>query len=98
VVSETEQEPVRTTLTIDDGIAQELKKLAHDSGRSFKSVVNETLRRGLSENAVREQPRPYRLRAVSMGPVREGIDINRALALADRLEDEELLRKLTQRK
>ena len=38
---------MRTTLTIDDDLAEALRDLAHRTRRSFKQVVNETLRRGL---------------------------------------------------
>jgi hypothetical protein len=39
---------MRTTLTLDDDVAARLKELSRASGASFKAVVNETLRRGLS--------------------------------------------------
>ena len=38
---------MRTTLTIDDDLAEALKARARNSGKSFKSVVNETMRIGL---------------------------------------------------
>lgn len=88
---------MRTTLTIDDAIAADLKELAHRSNRSFKEVVNETLRQGL---LARQSPRPrrYRLRPVSMGKAAAGIDLNKALSLAAALEDREIVRKLELRK
>jgi len=39
---------MRTTLTLDDDLAASLKERARATGRSFKSVVNEVIRRGLS--------------------------------------------------
>jgi hypothetical protein len=88
---------MRTTLTIDDRIAKALKALAHRSGKPFKQVVNETLQAGL---AAREAPaaRPYRVAPVSLGGVVPGIDLNKALRLADALEDDEIARKLELRK
>ena len=56
------------------------------------------LRLGL---ATAEQParaRRYRLQPVGLGETRPGIDIAKALSLADRLEDEELRRELGARK
>ena len=38
---------MRTTLTIDDDLAEALKARARNSGKSFKSVVNEAMRIGL---------------------------------------------------
>jgi len=39
---------VRTTLTIDDDLAAALRDRARVSGRSFKAVVNEVMRNGLT--------------------------------------------------
>ena len=39
---------MRTTLTIDDDIAQALKDLSRERGGTFKAVANEVLRRGLT--------------------------------------------------
>lgn len=39
---------MRTTLTIDDDLAAALKVSARRSGRPFKAIVNEAIRRGLS--------------------------------------------------
>jgi len=38
---------VRTTLTLDEDVANKLRRLTRQSGRPFRDVVNETLRRGL---------------------------------------------------
>ncbi len=89
---------MRTTLTIDDQTAKKLKEIAHRTGKSWKQVVNETLQQGLRADGVRESAKPYRLKPVSMGDVAAGYDLDRALRLADALEDEELVRKLALRK
>ncbi len=89
---------MRTTLTIDDGIARELKARAHRTGQSFKSVVNDTLRRGLREDSIGEKTPIYRIKAESMGKPAPGVDLVKALALADGIEDEELRNKLILRK
>lgn len=88
---------MRTTLTIDDPTARALKDLAHRTGRSFKEVVNETLRSGL-RNSRSVEPKPYRLEPASMGEVRGDFDLHKALELAAKLEDEEINRKLQLRK
>ena len=89
---------MRTTLTIEDRIARDLKRIASRSGKPFKAVVNETLRAGLEAGMERPKPRRYRLRPASLGGVRAGVDLDRALALADTLEDEALVRKMELRK
>jgi hypothetical protein len=83
---------VRTTLTLDETIARELKRRARDEGKPFKTVVNETLLRGLSTPPRRAR---YRLPTFSLGGPQEGVDLNKALALAGALEDAERARKLS---
>lgn len=90
---------MRTTLTIDDDIAQQLREIVHRSGKPFKNVVNEALRAGMENNRIADVSRPYRLEPVAMGEVTGGpYDLDKALQLADRLEDEETSRKLLLRK
>lgn len=81
---------MRTTLTIDDRIAKALKDAAHLSGKSYKQVVNETLRAGLSANRIMDETKPYRLKPVAMGDVAPGYNLNKALELAEHLEDNEV--------
>jgi predicted transcriptional regulator len=78
---------MRTTLTIDDRIARKLKALAHRSGKPFKVVVNEALQAGLIARQEPRKPKRYRLRTASLGRVCRGINLDKALALADSLED-----------
>ena len=89
--------PVRTTLTLDKDLAVALREEARRSGRPLKRVVNDTLRAGL---VARKRPpaRKYRLRPVALGGVVPGIDMDKALRLADALEDEAIARKLDMRK
>ncbi|MGY6630530.1 MAG: ribbon-helix-helix protein, CopG family [Wenzhouxiangella sp.] len=89
---------MRTTLTIDDELARQLKRRAAESGRSFKEVVNETLKAGLEQAGSAPASRPYRLAPVAMGRPATGLDLDKALQLAGNLEDEELARKLELRK
>jgi hypothetical protein len=87
---------MRTALTIEDGIARALKELAHRWGKPFKQVVNETLRAGLSVAGARR--RPYRVKPAALGGVLPGVDLDKALALADVIEDRELMTKMQLRK
>jgi plasmid stability protein len=89
---------VRTTLTIDDDVVKALKERSHRTGRSFKAVVNEVLLAGLEASDAAHRPRPYRLEPASLGGVRSDVDLDKALSLADSLEDREIARKLAQRK
>lgn len=89
---------MRTTLTLEDRIARDLKELAHRSGKPFKVVVNETLRAGLAAKAETRSKRRFRLKPASLGAVMPGFNLDKALAIADALEDEEIARKLDLRK
>ena len=88
---------MRTTLTIDDAIAKALKDLAHRSNKPFKQVVNETLRAGLSAAPARKSRR-YKVKPAALGGVLPGVNLDKALALADAIEDQELASKMQARK
>lgn len=89
---------MRTTLTLEDSIMAELKRRAHESGRSFKDVVNEVLRAGLEQGGGPPAGRPYSVPTARMGAPGAGIDLDKAVSLAGALEDAELVRKMELRK
>ena len=80
-------------MTLDEDVSAELKRLARRTGRSLKELVNATLRAGLQARGA-PGSRRYQLTPSSLGGVVPGIDLDRALRLADALEDEALARKL----
>ena len=88
---------MRTTLTIEDSIVSELKKRALETGKPFKQVVNEALLAGLRQKPV-SKSHAYRLKPASLGSPSAGVDLDKALRLADELEDVSLRDKLEQRK
>ena len=79
---------MRTTLTLDDDVERELREETRRSGRSFKEIVNEALRRGLSSGAApgRRSSR-FRVRATPCG-FRPGIDPTKLNQLLDEMEVE----------
>ncbi len=86
---------MRTTVTLDSDVVEQLKSLALRRNLSFRAALNDTVRAGLA--AERGGRRAYRVPARSM-QLRPGIDLMDALRLADSLEDEEIVRKLQLRK
>ena len=88
---------MRTTLTIDDKTFSLLKEAANQSGKPFKQVINEVLLLCLDQ-LDKPKSQPYHLKAASLGKARHGIDLNKALYLADYLEDMGIAVKLEQRK
>ena len=84
---------MRTTLSLDDDLAEALNRAARLSGRSFKAVVNETLRRGLTQSASGAAGlEPFVVEPQSCG-WRPGIDPLRLNQLVDDLETETWLVK-----
>lgn len=69
--------------------------MARERGLPFKQVVNAVLRRGLDEDSGARKVFTVEARALKLRP---GVDLDQALELAARLEDEETLRKLELRK
>lgn len=89
---------MRTTLTLDDKLAKDLRKKAYESGRSFKEVINQALRIGIEAERTHPRGRRYRIRPVSLGGILPGVNLDKALRLSDEMEDAELVRKLRMRK
>jgi hypothetical protein len=85
---------MRTTLTLDADVADRLRALARERGVPFKQVVNSVLRRGLRDERASV---PFAVAARPLG-LRPGIDLDQALEVAARIEDEETIRKLELRK
>ena len=79
---------MRTTLSLDDDLAESLNRTARLTGRSFKAVVNETLRRGLAQSGSGTTGlEPFVVEPQACG-WRPGIDPLRLNQLVDGLEIE----------
>ena len=88
---------MRTTVTIDDDLLRELKEQAHEEGTSLAKLINRVLRRGVKEMRDEgKQARPFHQTTYPMGQPK--VNLNKALALAASLEDEEICEKLARRK
>ncbi len=79
---------VRTTIALDDDLAEKLQNLAHKRRSSFRKVVNEVLRRGLSGQAPRRTPVHEVQVDTFDSPFRAGVDPLRLNQLVDDLEVE----------
>lgn len=88
---------MRSTVRIDDDLMVELKARAAAASVSLTRMLNRTLRLGLRTPVEQaESRRAVRQSTYRMGSPRLGID--KALALAAELEDEEVARKMSLRK
>jgi hypothetical protein len=85
---------MRTTVDIDAHLLQRLRAEAHRRAVSFKALLNGVLHRGLDERRAGGAKR-YRCPTFGMGAPRRPLD--KALAIADAFEAEEIARELTLR-
>ena len=86
---------MRTTITLDSDVERELRAAMRARGVSFKLALNDAVRAGLAKPGRRQ--RRFVQKTFSLGS-----DANfrwdKALSVADTMEDEELIRKLALRK
>jgi hypothetical protein len=87
---------MRTTVTLDPDVERILKASMRERGVSFKQAINEAIRNGLTKSTVRPKRR-FRQKTYSLG-AEQHFRWDRALVVADAIEDEEILRKIALRK
>lgn len=78
---------MRTTITLDDDVAAMLEKLQKKEKKTFKQIVNETLRLGLVEKKAEKQNLPeYSTPELDAGPCRypDLDNIGEILAVAEK--------------
>lgn len=76
---------MRTTLTIDDDVAFGLRKVQEaDRNKTFKEIVNETLRRGLTADRPKAK-KEFKLITHPMG-LRKGLNLDNIEELLDEIE------------
>ncbi len=79
---------MRTTVTLDPDTRLLIERLMRERGITFREAVNTSIRAGAGSPVAEEGYTTPR----SLGAPR--VDVTRALALADELEDDELARRL----
>jgi len=77
---------MRTTLTLDDDVAAKLRAEARRSGRPFREVVNDAIRRGLTMRHGVRQAGAFKVNARHLGNVRPGIELDNIAEVLDRAE------------
>jgi hypothetical protein len=88
---------MRTTVDLDPDLLERLRMESARRRTSFKQLLNAAIRSGLAAPEIR-RPRPYSMPSFRLGRVREGVNLDKALDLADRLEAGEIAGKLERRK
>jgi len=87
---------MRTTITIDDDLMLALKKRSVEKGLTLKEMINRTLRSGFQVEDRAEPAERYECPEYSMG--KSYFNLDKALSVADSLENEELIRKVRLKK
>jgi hypothetical protein len=81
---------MRTTLTIDDDLFDLVRQEAARTRRQFKEVLNERLRKGLTEhNGKRPKRAKFKVKPFPRGGFAPGIDETKLNQLFDTLEIED---------
>ena len=76
---------MRTTLTLDDDVQAKLESEARRQGKSFKEVVNDYLRLGLTAREQYQPRQKFIVRPRAMG-LREGLSLASVARLIEDLE------------
>ena len=87
---------MRTTVTLDADAEKLLRSAVRERGASFKAVLNDAIRRGLAP-ARPARTRRFAQKTYDLG-ANEDFRWDKALSMADAMEDEELVRKMALRK
>jgi len=87
---------MRTTVTLDPDVRRILEETMKARGIPFKQALNDAVRTGLAPSRSRKRRR-FVQKTYSLG-AEQHFRWDKALAAADAIEDEELLRKLALRK
>lgn len=80
-------------MTLDDDLAGLLKRRSVEFGKPFKQVINDTLRRGLTQEISSNPTTTVQVRPHDFGRLRPGLDPDRMNQLYDELEVEAFLEK-----
>jgi plasmid stability protein len=74
---------MRTTISLSDGLARDVRRRAAAQGMSVSAFIETLIRAGLHAQASPPVAPPFRLITFDGGGVREGIDLDRAARLVD---------------
>ena len=86
---------MRTTLTIEEDVAQQLRQRMAEKKLPLKRVVNDALRVGLATSGKKERTTRFVVKPHSFGFL-PGIDHDKLGQLLDQLDTEDFIRKMSQ--
>lgn len=79
---------IRTTLTIDDRLLAEYKRVAADTHRTLSYVIQDALRETLVRRSEAAARQPVRLPVIGGGGLQPGVDLDDNARLLELLEGE----------
>lgn len=74
---------MRTTISLDDGIAEDVKRRAAELRISVSALIESLIREGLHRREPEQKVRRFRLVTVGRGDLLPGVDLDRAAKLID---------------
>lgn len=77
---------MRTTLTLEKDVAARLRAEARRSGRPFKDLVNECLRRGLAQRDRTPTRAHFEVKPRNMGALQPGLSLDNVAELLERID------------
>ena len=86
---------MRTTLTIEPDVAQEIRQRMAEKKLPLKRVVNDALRLGLSKTSKKERTTHFVVKPWPLG-LKPGIDYDKLGQYLDQLDTEEFIRKMSE--
>jgi hypothetical protein len=86
---------MRTTLTIEPDVAQEIRQRMAERKLPLKRVVNDALRAGLSKTGKKERTARFVVKPWPLG-LKPGIDHDKLGQFLDQLDTEDFIRKMSQ--
>lgn len=74
---------MRTTISIDDGLAEDVKRRAAREGVSVSALIESLIREGLHRRSPARAVAPFRLVTVKGAGTLPGVDLDRAAKIAE---------------
>jgi plasmid stability protein len=84
---------MRTTITLDDGLAADVKRRARAEGKSVSAVIAEALRAQLTRREAPSRTAPFRLITVKGGGLRPGVEVTRLRTIEETMDLERWKRR-----
>lgn len=78
---------MRTTVRLDEGLLEEVRKYAAKRRTTLTAVMEEALRQTLARQKTRQKPGPVRLTTVGGRGLMPGVDLDDTASLLDVLEN-----------